>query len=411
MRTEFKWGLVLAIGVVAGFLIWQSSRPKEAKTMPFEARPEDLRRPSGSPFSREPARGDRETATLKPPSSAPTQRARLADDARLGAGDAMRDLATGPDHRAPGERLQIRPEAPPSGANASERAVPPLGDLEHAPGTPGNPSETPPRAGAAPPNDVARGGTTPEEKAGAARNPTAAGGAAPPAKDEPLVPRPGGASPLRNPAVATRKPAEPAVNPAAGSGTAPTGAAYVIQPGDTLISIAREKLGGDREWRRIQEANPGLTPERLLVGTTIKLPGGAAGSDPPRAAADSPPIRRTTPAAPPKTASDPRVERGSPLVAEKPAPPVRNGTGAKPTTNAPTTQQKPSPAASPQRSTYVVGRGESLRTIAKNVLKDERRWREIYELNKARIKNPNVLFEGVELKLPERKVSTSRKRD
>ncbi|MCG3125893.1 MAG: hypothetical protein CHACPFDD_00720 [Phycisphaerae bacterium] len=240
------------------------------------------------------------------------------------------------------------------------------------------------------------------------------------------MPRTGGASPLRNPAVASRKPAEPAGKPGeagsqprepagASTSTPPGGASYVIQSGDTLISIAREKLGGDREWRRIQELNPGLDPARLLVGTSIKLPGSAAGNaaggGAAPAAGDSAAARRPASAVPTKPAGTPPVERGSPLVAEKPSQPVRNGAGGKSAANQPTTQQKAERSAAPPRSTYVVGRGESLRTIAKNVLKDERRWREIYELNKARIKNPNVLFEGVELKLPDKKASTTRKRD
>ena len=51
--------------------------------------------------------------------------------------------------------------------------------------------------------------------------------------------------------------------------------------------------------------------------------------------------------------------------------------------------------------TYVVAPGDTLTTIARNVLGDGSRWRQIYELNKDKIKNPDVLLEGTELKLPD----------
>ncbi len=47
---------------------------------------------------------------------------------------------------------------------------------------------------------------------------------------------------------------------------------YVVQPGDTLTAIARHFYGTTRYWRRILEANPGLTERNLRVGRKIRIP-------------------------------------------------------------------------------------------------------------------------------------------
>lgn len=53
-----------------------------------------------------------------------------------------------------------------------------------------------------------------------------------------------------------------------------------------------------------------------------------------------------------------------------------------------------------QPKTYTVVRGDSLCAIARRLLGDERRYREIYELNKDIIKNESLIYEGQVLKLP-----------
>lgn len=50
--------------------------------------------------------------------------------------------------------------------------------------------------------------------------------------------------------------------------------------------------------------------------------------------------------------------------------------------------------------TYVVQAGDSLSKIAKKILGDAKRWPEIYELNKDKISDPNLIYPGQELKLP-----------
>ena len=53
---------------------------------------------------------------------------------------------------------------------------------------------------------------------------------------------------------------------------------YVVQPGDTLSGIAQAELGSARRWKSIVDANPGLDPQRLVVGQSLRLPDGAPAS-------------------------------------------------------------------------------------------------------------------------------------
>ncbi len=50
--------------------------------------------------------------------------------------------------------------------------------------------------------------------------------------------------------------------------------------------------------------------------------------------------------------------------------------------------------------TYVVKAGDSLGKIAKEFYGDAKRWKEIYEANKGKIKNPDVIQAGLELVIP-----------
>jgi nucleoid-associated protein YgaU len=50
---------------------------------------------------------------------------------------------------------------------------------------------------------------------------------------------------------------------------------------------------------------------------------------------------------------------------------------------------------------YTVEKGDSLSKIAKRVYGKASRWREIYELNKDNIKDPDLIYPGQVLRLPE----------
>jgi nucleoid-associated protein YgaU len=65
--------------------------------------------------------------------------------------------------------------------------------------------------------------------------------------------------------------------------------------------------------------------------------------------------------------------------------------------SAPETTPAPAPAAG---RTYVVVKGDTLSQIAEREYGDASRWREIYQANRATIKNPNLIYPGQKLRLP-----------
>ena len=61
----------------------------------------------------------------------------------------------------------------------------------------------------------------------------------------------------------------------------------------------------------------------------------------------------------------------------------------------------PPPAgAQPQERTYTVQKGDSLSKIAKAVYGDPNQWKAIHQANQDTIKNPDLIFPGQVLKLP-----------
>ncbi len=166
--------------------------------------------------------------------------------------------------------------------------------------------------------------------------------------------RPADAGARRRAAETTPRRAAPgrATTPAAARGTR----RHTIVIDDSLWSIAVQYYDDGTLWPHIKAANPELDERRLPVGQIIVIP--------PLVDARRP-VERTerTPAPAPPPARD--TEQ----------PPVR-------------------------RATYVVERGDTLTKIARNILKDPTRWREIWELNKDKIPNPDVVPIGTALKLP-----------
>ncbi len=180
--------------------------------------------------------------------------------------------------------------------------------------------------------------------------------------------------PARSPAVAPtaepapqRKPvaAEPAARPgleagasrgSESAGPAVPGQSYTIQPGDVLIDIARMYYGDGSLWRAIKLANPGLDENRLRIGQQIIVP--------------------------------PREQAERLLAAARPAPVRANSAAA---------------ATVRDDLVYVVAAGDTLISIARNVLGDASRWEEIYALNRDRLESPDLIVPGMKLRLPERK--------
>ena len=66
----------------------------------------------------------------------------------------------------------------------------------------------------------------------------------------------------------------------------------------------------------------------------------------------------------------------------------------------PAQPETPAPAEPAEGTTYVVIAGDCLWKIAAKLYGDGDRWGEIYEANKAAIKNPQMIYIGQELLIP-----------
>lgn len=155
-----------------------------------------------------------------------------------------------------------------------------------------------------------------------------------------------------------REPVSPPAGPQPRPGVStPPRQAYTIQPGDRLIDLAVYEYGDGDLWKSIKAVNPGIDENRLQIGAEIQIPSLAEA------------LQLAEQAAAPPTPAQPGL---------KPAP----------------------EGAEVGRATYVVGPGDSLIKIARNVLNDESRWEEIYELNRGQLESPDMLYVGTELRLP-----------
>ena len=79
---------------------------------------------------------------------------------------------------------------------------------------------------------------------------------------------------------------------------------------------------------------------------------------------------------------------------------VRSGSSS--TAPAPTASAPPPSAPPPAATlTYVVVSGDSLSRIAKRQYGDANQWRRIYEANKSVIKDPDLIYPGQVLRIPQ----------
>jgi nucleoid-associated protein YgaU len=133
---------------------------------------------------------------------------------------------------------------------------------------------------------------------------------------------------------------------------------YRIQSGETLSSISTTFYGSPAYYPAIVKANPGIDPQRLKVGTTIKLPDASA----------------VKPSASDATHASARIP----------------GSTAAPA------------AAIDANSEYKVQPGDSLHKIAVKLYGKSTEADKIYQLNKQMIgDDPHRLKVGQVLKLPE----------
>ena len=88
---------------------------------------------------------------------------------------------------------------------------------------------------------------------------------------------------------------------------------------------------------------------------------------------------------------------------DKPRPDFSNVRSGSSSTAPTAGDRSPEPAAAPVSAgrTYVVVSGDSLSKIAKREYGDGNKWRKIYEANRDIIKDPDLIYPGQELKIPD----------
>ncbi|MEZ6235000.1 MAG: LysM domain-containing protein [Phycisphaerales bacterium] len=182
----------------------------------------------------------------------------------------------------------------------------------------------------------------------------------------------------REPVLRGRGSATPPAGNAA-SGTTPGAAVrtHTVAANESLYKIAERYYGDGNLWRELARANEGRVGADGSVrsGVTLRIPAreGTASATPAATPAATP---TATPSTPPAN-TRPQTQ-----------------TQAQPT-------PQPQRPAQPDRSrTYTVARGDTLGDISMSQLGTSRRWREIYELNRDRIDDPNHVPAGTVLVLP-----------
>jgi nucleoid-associated protein YgaU len=153
------------------------------------------------------------------------------------------------------------------------------------------------------------------------------------------------ATPAPEPAHTTR--AVTAAVPTAGSSE------YVVQKGDNLMLIASRSLGSKSRWTEIRDMNPRIDPKSLKVGTKLAMPASASVS------------KSGAPAA-------------TPVHKSATAPASKNPSGS--------------------TGTYVVRKGDTMKSIAEHALGDRARWSEIAASNPKL--DPHHLSVGTSLRMP-----------
>ena len=132
---------------------------------------------------------------------------------------------------------------------------------------------------------------------------------------------------------------------------------YVVKPGDTLGEISMAVYGTSRKWQMIRQANGNLDPKALRPGLKLVIPQ----------------VEETAVAQSTDTRAVQRaLAEVSEFVADTPRP----------------------------SGVYRVKRGETLYAIARRVLGDGKRWKEIYELNRRQMSAPEDLAAGQKILVP-----------
>lgn len=149
---------------------------------------------------------------------------------------------------------------------------------------------------------------------------------------------------------------------------------YVVKSGDTLMKIARAKLGDEKRWPELVAANPNVNKNGLKPGAKLKLPSAAKpGTDPAKVAKDSA-----------KSDKSDKANKNIPVVADP-----KSAADSKAKTATKSTPKK-----------HTVAAGETLSSIARTHYNDAMAWKKIYEANKSKMKSATDIRKGMVLNLP-----------
>jgi len=166
----------------------------------------------------------------------------------------------------------------------------------------------------------------------------------------------------------TTPPAAPSETAAAGSGT------YTVKPGETLSGIAQKLFPGRVQAgiKALCEANKDQfkDPRTLRSGMNLKVPALAGAAAPAKVAAAQEPV-------PAKSAE---------------------GEKARDSKDAKVAKETKESKDAADGDVYVVQAGDTLERIARKVLKDGNRWRELYEWNRDVLSAPGLLRVGQKLR-------------
>jgi len=166
-------------------------------------------------------------------------------------------------------------------------------------------------------------------------------------------------------------------------------ALHTVQPGENFWSISKLYYRSGRYYKALHAANRNQVPEirELFVGTVLRIPPPEALD---RALIDPP--RRASPTDGPAVSQASRRPESTPPDEVILSRPIRPSIPR---------EEVDAPDA-PRRPTYQVKANETLRSIARDTLGDNKRYREILDLNRGAIDDPRgPLAAGMTLTLPE----------
>ncbi|MGE0481181.1 MAG: LysM peptidoglycan-binding domain-containing protein [Phycisphaerae bacterium] len=410
MRTEVKVGIAVGLVAIVGLVLYTAMNSGGDKAIPFD--PQTSKATTPTP------------ANAKPPAGAPPR-----TDAARPPGSTPRTEPLRPATTSTPPRPIATPSSGAAAPSASGSALPPRdappGATDARPATPSisPPTGTPPASGS---TTILDPTTRPASES--LRPITSAPPPDAPAPTTSAPPRPVATPPLPaaagTPATSTPPPgpATPASGDTGSAVRTPTsrtdGTKHTIKDGDTLAKIAADAYGAERYWQAILDANPGLDPNRLMVGKTIVLPArdavvkavttparpspsDSSAARPPNGTSSATPGTRA-PSGPAGLTAAERLRLANTPPAARGSTPA-NGTGPAPPPSAPPStggERAPTLVGAAAPGTYTVVRGDSLASIARRLLSSESRWRAIYELNRDKLARPEELREGMVLKLP-----------